>query len=268
MGSTLCIPLDACDTPHHHTTTPHHTTPHHTTPVDTPVCYSHAFQCCLHARAQIPLSAIGPTIVDIVKRTASWLEPEAPTRVMLLEARFELRLIEEALGGRRVGLAYAIRMLGFDETTKNGNPGITSNVIIEPTKGASLVPVLLRGAYCSAGGTSEAIVSAIEKKCFARLRDILTRWEAMFKKLFPDDTWTGPKPEALSMARLAGGGALQSDTCDGARKAKRLLAEMIAEQAREVMGADAWGKLTEAEQTEMTRVHELDCWQHLCATSS
>ena len=212
---------------------------------------------------QVPLSAIGPTIVDIVKRTAPWLSPEAPTRGMLTEARFELRLIEEALGGRRVGLAYAIRMLGFDETTKNGNPGITSNVIIEPTKGATLEPVLLRGAYCSAGGTSEAIAAAIEKKCFTRLRDILTRWEAMFHKLFPDDEWTGPKPEALTMARLAGGGALQSDTSNGARKAKRILAEMIAEQAREIIGVEEWGKLTEAEKSEMTRVHELDCWQHL-----
>ena len=212
---------------------------------------------------QVPLSAIGPTIVDVVKRTAPWLEPEAPTRGMLSEARFELRLIEEALGGRRVALAHAIRMLGFDETTKNGNPGITSNVIIEPTKGAPLEPVILRGAYCSAGGTSEAIAAAIEKKCFARLRDILCRWEAMFHKLFPDETWTGPKPEDLSMGRLAGGGALQSDTCNGARKAKRILAEMIAEQAREVIGAEAWGALTEEEQKQATRVHELDCWQHL-----
>ena len=65
------------------------------------------------------------------------------------------------------------------------------------------------------------------------------------------------------MARLAGGGALQSDTCNGARKAKRILAEMIAAQAREVIGEAAWGELTEVEQQQMTRVHELDCWQHL-----
>ena len=85
----------------------------------------------------------------------------------------------------------------------------------------------------------------------------------MFHKLFPDETWTGPKPEQLSMARLAGGGALQSDTCNGARKAKRVLAEMIAQQAREVLGEEEWAKLTEEEQSQVTRVHELDCWQHL-----
>jgi hypothetical protein len=144
---------------------------------------------------QVPLSAIGPTIVDVVQRTASWLQPEAPSKGMLSESRFELRLIEEALGGRRVAMSYATRMLGFDETTKKGNPSITSNVIIEPKQGAPLEPVILRGAYCSAGGTSEAIAAAIEKKCFVRLRDLLRRWEEIFHKLFPGETWTGPKPE-------------------------------------------------------------------------
>ena len=96
---------------------------------------------------------------------------------MLRDMRFELRFIEEALAARRTAAAYAIRMLGFDETTKNGNPSITSNVIIEPTKGAVLEPVILRGAYCSAGGTSELIAKAIEDKCFMRLRDFLRRWK-------------------------------------------------------------------------------------------
>ena len=40
---------------------------------------------------------------------------------------------------------------------------------------------------------------------------------------------------------LAGGGALQSDTCNTAEKAKTLLAEMIATQARERIGADVCG---------------------------
>ena len=47
---------------------------------------------------------------------------------------------------------------------------------------------------------------------------------------------------------LAGGGALQSDTRNTAEKAKTLLAEMIATQVRERIGADVWGKLTDEEQ--------------------
>ena len=54
----------------------------------------------------------------------------------------------------------------------------------------------------------------------------------MFRKLYPDEQWTGPDPAQLSLGRLAGGGAIQSDTCNTAQKTKRLLAEMIAEQAR------------------------------------
>ena len=42
--------------------------------------------------SQVPLSAIGTTITDIVKKTAPWLEPVAPTRSMLTEARFEVCL--------------------------------------------------------------------------------------------------------------------------------------------------------------------------------
>ena len=119
------------------------------------------------------------------------------------------------------------------------------------------------GAYCSAGGTAEAIAAAIEKKCFARLRDFIARWKEKFTSMYPDETWMGPEPEALSMARLAGGGAIQSDTCNTAEKAKRLLIEMIGEMHREEMGEEAWSKMSKDEQEKSGRVHALDCWQHL-----
>ena len=211
----------------------------------------------------IPRRAIGRTIKTVVKATAPWLEPIELSERRLTDGRFELRTIQEALSAHEVALAHAIRMLGFDETTKFGNASITSNVIIEPTPGAKLKPVILRGAYCSAGGTAEAISSAIETKCFGRLRDLLRRWKTMFLKLYPGELWTGPEPERLSMARLAGGGAIISDTCNTAEKAKKLLAAMVAQQMRELMGEEAWGKLSEDEQTHITRVHKLDCWQHM-----
>jgi len=163
--------------------------------------------------------------------SASTSCPSAPSHAS------KLRFVEEALAARRVAEAYAIRMPGFNETTKKGNPGITSNVIIEPKKEAPLEPVVLRGAFCSAGGTADAVSKAIEEKCFARLRDFLTRWEVKFMEMFLDETFTGPEPSRLSMARLAGGGALQSDTCNTAEKTKQLLVEMIQEQAKAEVGA-------------------------------
>ena len=103
-----------------------------------------------------------------------------------------LRFMEQYMAARETASAFAIRMLGFDETTKNGDPSITSNVIIEPTKGAVLKPVILMGAYCSGGGTAELIAHSIETKCFAKLRDFLRRVEAKFRELYPTEQWTGP----------------------------------------------------------------------------
>ena len=77
------------------------------------------------------------------------------------------------------------------------------------------------------GGTSKAIVAEIEGKCFERLRDLLHRWKKYFTKLFPDEQWTGPDPAKCSLHRLAGGGGLISDTCNAARLAKQLLADLV-----------------------------------------
>ena len=38
---------------------------------------------------------------------------------------------------------------------------------------------------------------------------------------------------------------------------------MVAEQAKEVIGAEAWDAMTEAEQAHATRTHKLNCWNHM-----
>jgi hypothetical protein len=212
---------------------------------------------------QTPLSAISSNIIAVVKQTAPWLKPAPISNRTLTDCRFELRFMEQYMAARKVAFAFAIRMLGFDETTKDGDPSITSNVIIEPAEGAPLEPVILIGAYCSAGGTSEKIAAAIESKCFAKLRDFIRRVKVMFHELYPAEKWMGPKPEDLSMARLAGGGAIQSDTCNTAEKAKSILAEMISAGKRAQIGEEAWAKFSTEEQQEITRVHKLDCHQHM-----
>lgn len=145
----------------------------------------------------VPASAIGMAIVIVVKRTAPWLNPTAPTTETVQRCRFELRFVEEALAARRVAGAYRVRAIGFDETTKLGNCSLTSNVTIEPTEGAKLEDVILRAAYCPLGGTSELCVKSIEDRCFARLRWRLNRWREMFERMFPGEQWTGPEGALL-----------------------------------------------------------------------
>lgn len=140
---------------------------------------------------------------------------------------------------------------------------LTSNVQIEPREGARLEDVILRAAYCPVGGTAELQVQSIEAKCFSRLREFLRRWRHMFEKMFPNEVWTGSDPSLCSLHRLGGGGALISDTCTTARKARRLLAQLIAEQVQEQLGADQWNAMSESEREAAQRTHEVDCWQHL-----
>lgn len=211
----------------------------------------------------VPPSAVGMIIVLIVKHTAPWLKPQAPTVETVHRCRFELRFLEEALAARRVASAYRVRSIGFDETTKLGNSSLTSNVQIEPTEGAKFQDVILRAAYCPMGGTSQLCVESIEKKCFSRLRDFLRRWRDKFKEMFPGEEWTGPDPALCSLHRLGGGGALISDTCNTARLAKQLLAKLIAEQVKDSLGQESWDSMSESEREAAVRTHPVDCWQHL-----
>lgn len=181
---------------------------------------------------------------------------------------FELPTLEEALSARKAASAYSVRLLGFDETTDLQTPVLTSNIQIQQVQGGKVEDVVLKAAYLSTkGGTAEAVVSEIEDKCFACLRGLLHMWETYHKKMFPDAEWTGPNPDNCSLHKLAGGGALMSDTCNAARKTKRLLRELIQKQAeaahRRDIGDEAWEALSEEEREEKLRVHSLDCHHHL-----
>ena len=210
-----------------------------------------------------PRSAIGPNILSIVSRTAPWLTPVAASPPMLIEMRFEMRTVVECLAGRDAAAAWRLRLLGSDEATKFGNPAITSNVVAEMTPGGELKVIVLRGVYCSSGGTAEAVATAIDTKCFGRLRDHLEGWRAQYEKMYPGEKWTGPDSSRLCLGRLGGGGALIGDTCNTAQKTKEILTGLIAAEVQESMGAEAWTALTEAQQKHVTRVHKLDCFQHL-----
>ena len=53
-----------------------------------------------------------------------------------------------------------------------------------------------------------------------------------------------------------------SDTCNTARKTKRVLAERIAALVQEMLG-DEWDELSEDEQEARTRTHILSCMNHV-----
>ena len=153
-------------------------------------------------------------------------------------------------------------MLGFDETTKNQEPSLTSNVQIQDVEDGPIVDVILRGAYTPPGATAELIAQAIQEKCFTRLRKIMEQVEELFRKLYPGEEWSGPDPARLGLHRLGGGGGLMSDTCSTARKTKRCLQARIATAVEEAAG-DEWSTLSEEEQAERVRTHAISCMNHV-----
>lgn len=68
---------------------------------------------------------------------------------------------------------------------------------------------------------------------------MLRRWREKFETMFPGEQWSGPDPAQCSLHRLGDGGAIMSDTCNGARKSKELLTQMVAAQVEEHIGSDA-----------------------------
>eukprot|EP00965_Chrysotila_dentata_P092317 3047062-Pleurochrysis_carterae.AAC.3 len=60
--------------------------------------------------------------------------------------------------------------------------------------------------------------------------------------------WTGPRPRAFALDRLAGS-LMMSDTCNAARATKRRLAAIVEAAAKDSTGADRWESMSAAEQT-------------------
>ena len=75
-------------------------------------------------------------------------------------------------------------------------------------------------------------------------------------------SWPGPNPKDIGLHRL-GGALIMSDTCNGARAAKRLMLQRISAAVAEDIGPDAWKELSEEQQHKVARAYSGDCMQHL-----
>jgi hypothetical protein len=163
-------------------------------------------------------------------------------------------------------LALAIRIIsfGFDESTKWGLSIMSTNVQIETAEG-HIIDVVPRGAALCSGGTAEEVGAHIEKDIFSHARELLKLWKAKHEDLYGPDSWAecgGPSPEAIGLHRLAENTVIMSDTCNGARAAKRLLATMVMAAAKCKKGEAEWDAM-EAEERAQYAVHLGDCAQHL-----
>ena len=210
-------------------------------------------------------SAVAANIYDVLQAYAPEDDALLPCEKEIRKMRGELTVASEAIAAFRVALSKRIRSFGWDESTKFGLGLLSSNTQIE-TQGGEVVDVVMRGATLTAGGTAEAIAWSIDRKIFSHARQLLLGWKAEHEKQFGIGSWAtagGPEPEAIGIHRLSEQTLLMSDTCNGARACKRLVAEMAMKSGKEKMGDEAWDALTEAQRDAKCKVYIGQCQQHL-----
>ena len=117
----------------------------------------------------------------------------------------------------------------------------------------------------TAGGTSEHIADEVAQ-LFAHSRELLNDWKEVHEEQCGSGSWeaaSAPEPSAVGLHRLSENAVLVSDTCNGARKAKRLVKVAAIEAGREKIGEEGWEALSESEREAKCRVWIGDCHGHL-----
>ena len=212
-------------------------------------------------------SQIAANISDTLSVHAPDANEPLPGERQVQKMRGELTIAGEAMAAMRMALARRIISFGFDESTKYGLGVLSANVQFEPHDAPGTVEdVVPRGVCLIAGGKAVEVSAAVEKKIFKHGRTLLRRWKERHEAKFGEGSWEregGADPESLGLHRLTEHTTLMSDTCNAARAAKRLLAEMALTAAKEHMGRDVWEAMTEEEQRLKVATYLGDCTGHL-----
>ena len=213
---------------------------------------------------------VAPTTVHAnISDAIGALAPEEgitlPCERSINKMRGELTIASEAIAAFRVALCKRIVSFGWDESSKFGLGLLSSNTQIETHTG-EIVDVVMRGATLTAGATAEAVAWSIDKKIFTHARRLLAEWRDAHEKRFGAGSWAaagGPAPGSLGLNRLTENTLLMSDTCNAARKCKRLVAEAALASLKEKIGEAAWDALSEEERADKGKVYVGHCHAHL-----
>lgn len=215
----------------------------------------------------VPTSAVNANIIEVLRIYAPEAIVPQPCERQLRKMRGELTIAGEALAAFKIGKALRLVSFGFDESTKFGISLLSTNIQIEPHhRPGSIMDVVPRGATVAAGTSANKLSGLIERKIFRHCRELLDKWSACHNQKYGTGSWRadgGPSLEAVGLHRLCENCLLMSDTCAAAEATKRLIAEMAMSAAKDVVGAEAWDALSDAERDLEYKVCIGDCHQHI-----
>ena len=211
-------------------------------------------------------STVSHNIADVVELLCPGLELPAVDESTSKRMRTEVTLAGEAMAAWKFAASNRVLSFGWDESTKFGNGVFGVNAQIE-NKDGTIEDICLRGlSILPEGGKSAALLDHIEKHILSYSRDRLTQWMQTFEKVNGAGSWVqvgGPSPDNIGLHRLAEDTVLMTDTCNGARCTKRMLAEAVMRTIREKVGEAAWAAMSDEERDRKYKVYRGDCWQHL-----
>ena len=208
-----------------------------------------------------PPSAVGPNVADAARLLAPGAPVREPHPAQIRAMRVEMGLAGQAMAASQFASSKRVLCAGFDETTKLQTGLLSTNFQCEMEDGA-VRNIVLQGVVIIPGGTAVQVADAMAARVLGRARGALQGWKDMHEKLNGAGSWTGPNPEDIGLHRL-GGALVMSDTCNGARAAKRLMLQRIAAAVAADIGPAEWEKLSEEQQHKVARAYSGDCMQHL-----
>ena len=172
----------------------------------------------LNIKSQAALTTPGVIIEDL------------PGLGYVRNCRTILRVIGETLTAYRLGKQAEWQQLFTDGTSRRQIA--LQNLIISILEDDILRPLVLSSAMILEGETSEQQCDAVVKM-IKRGGKHLQHWEATMKNIYPSYNHDIPPSSAMNIGKLGSGGAVTSDTCNSARKSRRLLVDCIEEAARD-----------------------------------
>ena len=211
------------------------------------------WKCC---RTEPPPESIPANILTVCRLICPNYDVviELPSSKFVRECRCVLAVQTKILGAYQIARAPRLIMHHSDDTSRRGITFGNSGTQLEDERGPRTVA--LSSAIVEVDGTAENQVAAIERT-FAEGRDLLRNWREVTARMFPnrqDLLDQLPLPLKLTLARFHNKGWIMTDTCNTARKFRRLLREHIVRLAKEENP-----DITEEE----INVLEADCWHHL-----
>ena len=172
---------------------------------------------------------------------------KVPSISYVRRCRTILRIVGETLASYRLAKAEDWEQLFTDGTSRRQSA--IQNLIIGIKEDGQLRNIALSSSIVLPGESSEEQFDAI-LEMLSKGGDRLNRWAQVCEERYPGYAHDIPKDCGMNLRKLSSGGSVNTDTCNAARKTRRILVSKIKQAADKMNIAGS-------------KVLEVDCWNHL-----